>query len=64
MRISMERIYEKEIIENCIAKSKYHAVLRPLDLNYALTNYEKGELAILPFQSEKGCRIKQNIYKI
>ncbi len=29
----MERIYEKEIIENCIAKSKYHAVLRPLDLN-------------------------------
>lgn len=64
----MERIYEKEIIENCIAKSKYHAVLRPLDLNYTLTNYEKGELVSSPFQNETLFQIVEqgsiNIYFI
>lgn len=64
----MERIYEKEIIESCIAKSKYHAVLRPLGLDYYLTKYEKGELVSSPFQNETLFQIVEqgsiNIYFI
>ena len=48
----MERIYDKEKIEFCIAKSKYHAVLHSLDIDFCLTEYEKGELVSSPFQKE------------
>ena len=48
----MERIYDKEKIEFCIAKSKYHAVLHSLDIDFCLTEYEKGVLVSSPFQKE------------
>lgn len=48
----MEKIYDKKKIEACIAKSKYHAVLDSLDLDFYLIKYEKGELVISPFQNE------------
>lgn len=48
----MERIYDKEKIEFCIAKSKYHTVLHSLDIDFCLTEYEKGELVSSPFQKE------------
>ncbi len=40
----MERIYDKEKIEFCIAKSKYHAVLHSLDIEFCLKEYETSEL--------------------
>lgn len=48
----MERIYEKEKIKACIARSRYHAVLASLDVDFYLTKYEKGEFVISPFQNE------------
>ena len=48
----MERIFDKKIIADCIAKSKYHAVLESLDIDFYLIKYEKGELVISPFQNE------------
>lgn len=48
----MERIYDKERVAACIAKSKYHAVLISLDVAYYLIKYEKGELVSSPFQEE------------
>ncbi len=48
----MERIYDKKKITNCIAKSKYHAVLNSLDIDFYLIKYEKGELVSSPFQNE------------
>lgn len=48
----MERIYDKKKIASCIDKSKYHAVLESLDINYYLIKYEKGEFVSSPFQNE------------
>ena len=48
----MERIDDKKKIINCIAKSKYHAVLDSLNIDFYLTKYEKGELVSSPFQNE------------
>lgn len=48
----MERIYDKEKIAVCIAKSKYHDVLDSLEIDFYLIKYEKGELVSSPFQNE------------
>lgn len=48
----MERIYDKKRIAACIAKSKYHAVLDSLDVEFYLIKYEKGEFVSSPFQKE------------
>lgn len=48
----MEKIYDKNILASCIAKSKYHAVLDSLDIDFYLIIYEKGELVSAPFQDE------------
>lgn len=48
----MKRIYEKDKVAACIAKSKYHDVLESLDIDFYLIQYEKGELASSPFQKE------------
>ncbi len=48
----MERIYDKKNVDACIAKSKYHAVLDSLDIDFHLIKYEKGELVSSPFQNE------------
>ena len=48
----MERIYDKKKIRDYIAKSKYHAVLDALDIDFYLIKYEKGELVSSPFQNE------------
>ncbi len=48
----MERIYDKEKIAVCIAKSKYHTVLNSLDIDFFLTRYEKGEFVSSPFHRE------------
>ena len=48
----MERIYDKKNVDACIAKSKYHAVLDSLDIDFYLIKYEKGELVSSPFQNE------------
>ena len=48
----MERIYDKRETAACIAKSKYHAVLDSLNIDFYLTKYEKGELVSSPFQNE------------
>lgn len=48
----MERVYDKGKIKECIAKSKYHAVLDSLDIDFHLIRYDKGELVISPFQEE------------
>ena len=38
----MERIYDQKKIAAYIAKSKYHAVLDSLDIDFYLIKYEKG----------------------
>lgn len=48
----MERIYDKKEVAACIAKSKYHAVLDSLNVDFYLMRYEKGELVSSPFQNE------------
>ncbi len=48
----MKRIYDKIKISACIAKSKYHAVLDSLKVDYYLIKYEKGEFVSSPFQNE------------
>lgn len=48
----MKRIYDKKKIAACIAKSKYHAVLDSLNIDFYLTKYEKGELVSSPFQDD------------
>lgn len=48
----MERVFDKEQIAACIAKSKYHAVLDSLNIDFYLIKYEKGEFVCSPFQSE------------
>lgn len=48
----MEKIFDREKIASCIAKSRYHAVLDSLALDFYLIKYEKGELVISPFQNE------------
>ncbi len=48
----MERIYDKIKIAECIAKSKYHAVLNELEIDFYLIRYEKGELVSSPIQNE------------
>ncbi len=48
----MERIYDKKKIAACIAKSKYHAILDALNIDFYLIKYEKGELVSSPFQNE------------
>ena len=48
----MGRIYDKKEVAACIAKSKYHAVLDSLNVDFYLMRYEKGELVSSPFQNE------------
>lgn len=64
----MERIYDKEKIAACIAKSKYHDVLDSLDIDFYLIKYEKGEFVSSPFQNEPLFQIVEqgsiNIYFI
>lgn len=64
----MERIYDKKKIAVYIAKSKYHAVLDSLDIDFYLIRYEKGELVSSPFQNELLFQIVEqgsiNIYLI
>lgn len=64
----MERIYNKKKIAIYIAKSKYHAVLDSLDIDFYLIKYEKGELVSSPFQNELLFQIVEqgsiNIYLI
>lgn len=48
----MERIYEKKKIADCIARSRYCAVLDSLDVDFYLIQYEKGEFVVAPFQDE------------
>ena len=48
----MERIYDKKRVADCIAKSKYHATLKTMDLDIYLIKYDKGELVNSPFQNE------------
>lgn len=64
----MERIYDKKKIINCIAKSKYHAVLDSLNIDFYLIKYEKGEFVSSPFQTESLFQIVEqgsiNIYII
>ena len=48
----MEKIYDKKKIADCIVKSRYHAVLDSLDIDFYLIKYEKGELVSSPFQRE------------
>ena len=64
----MERIYDKKKIRDYIAKSKYHAVLDALDIDFYLIKYEKGELVSSPFQNELLFQIVEqgsiNIYLI
>lgn len=48
----MERVFDKDKIAIYIAKSKYHAILDALDIDYYLITYEKGELVSSPFQNE------------
>ncbi len=38
--VFMEKIFEKEKIADCIAKSKYHDVLESLDLDFYLIKIE------------------------
>ncbi len=64
----MERIYDKKEIADYIAKSKYHAALDALDIDFYLIKYEKGELVSSPFQNELLFQIAEqgsiNIYLI
>lgn len=64
----MERIYDKTKTAVYIAKSKYHAVLDSLDIDFYLIRYEKGELVSSPFQNELLFQIVEqgsiNIYLI
>lgn len=64
----MERIYDKKEIADYIAKSKYHAALDTLDIDFYLIKYEKGELVSSPFQNELLFQIVEqgsiNIYLI
>lgn len=64
----MERIYDKKEIADYIAKSKYHAALDALDIDFYLIKYEKGELVSSPFQNELLFQIVEqgsiNIYLI
>ena len=64
----MERIYDKKKIAIYIAKSKYHAVLDSLNIDFYLIKYEKGELVSSPFQNELLFQIVEqgsiNIYLI
>ncbi len=48
----MRKIYDKNEIAAYIEKSKYHAVLDTLDIDFFLIKYEKGELVNSPFQNE------------
>lgn len=48
----MKRIYDQQKIAACIAKSKYHAVLNSLGIEFYLIKYEKGEYVSSPFQNE------------
>ena len=48
----MERIFDQRKVMDCIAKSKYHAVLDSLAIDFYLIRYEKGELVSSPFQNE------------
>ena len=50
--VFMEKIFEKEKIVDCIAKSNYHDVLESLDLDFYLITYKKGELVSSPFQND------------
>ncbi len=47
----MEKIYDQKKVAACIAKSKYHAVLDTMDLDFYLIKYEKGEFVSSPFQN-------------
>lgn len=53
----MERIYDKNKIADCIAQSKYHAVLDSLEIDFYLIQYEKGELVCSPYEDELLFRI-------
>lgn len=53
----MERIYDKKKIADCIAQSKYHAVLDSLEIDFYLIQYEKGELVCSPYEDELLFRI-------
>lgn len=48
----MEKIYDKNKIALCIAKSRYQDVLNTLDVEFCLIQYEKGELVTSPFQND------------
>ncbi len=64
----MERIYDKKEVAACVSKSKYHAVLELLDIDFYLIKYEKGELVSSPFRKESLFQIVEqgsiNIYFI
>ena len=47
----MKKIYDQKKVAACIAKSKYHAVLDTMDLDFYLIKYEKGEFVSSPFQN-------------
>ncbi len=48
----MKRSFDEKKVAACIAKSKYHAVLSSMDLEFCVINYEKGELVSSPFRDE------------
>lgn len=48
----MERIYDKERIADCIAKSSYQSMLNTLEISYCVIHYKKGEFVCSPFQNE------------
>jgi len=48
----MERVYDKEKVQACIAKSKYHDILHSLDVGLYLVRYEKGEIVRSPLGDE------------
>lgn len=56
----MEKIYDKKIIADCIAKSKYFAVLNSLGVDLYLIKYEKGEFVCSPFENEMLFKVVEN----
>ncbi len=64
----MERIFDKEKIASCIAKSKYYEVLDSLNIDIYLIKYQKGEFLSSPFGNELLFQIVEqgsiNIYVI
>lgn len=64
----MEQIYDKHKIAASVAKSKYHAVLNALPLDFYPIKSKKGEFVSSPFQNDALFQIMEqssvNIYFI